>query len=365
LSGRAVAAFALAGLVAGVAVALVVTAATDEVYRATALLRAVAPTASAEPGPAAGEAPAATYAEIGDSRGFLAQHAGALAGGRLSPVELAGRLDVRRREGTELVELVARGDTPESARLLADELATTLVAHVEETARQRAARIDAELRPRIDQLSAAIAELESTTGSLRSAATTDRLRALRTERAAFQARLADAAVRSAEERFALVPAAPASAADDPIRPRRELNLFGGVLLGLVAGLGSSLLYRRRDPEQEAEQAGEAAARPEPVGVRLLEPTAGAELVGEVALEARAPGAASLELFVSDGSADWTSIATADGDSARVEWDSSALEPGAYWLCVVARDAAGEPAAGEPVPVTVARPQPSAQYAAAR
>jgi hypothetical protein len=367
VSGRAVAACALAGLVAGVALALAVTAATDEVYGATGLLRAVEPaTVVAEPGPPPRESAAATYAGIGDSRGFLAEHAGTLAGGRLSPGQLAGRLDARHREGTDLVEIVARGETREAARMLADQLAAALVADVEETARERAARIEAELRPRIDQLSAAIAELESTAGSLQSAATADRLRSLRAERAAFQARLADAAVRSAEERFALVPAAPASAGADPIRPRRALNLFGGVLLGLVAGLGSSLLYwRRRDDEPQAQAPAAEPAAPQAAGVRLLAPAADAELSGPTVLEAHAPGAVSLEVLVSDGSSEWRSIATAEGESARIEWDPSALEPGAHWLCVVARDAGGEATAGEPVPVTVARPESPAQYAAAR
>jgi capsular polysaccharide biosynthesis protein len=269
VSGRRVLAFALAGLAAGVGLAFAVTAATDEVYRASALLQAV-PTTPAQDAPddGAAEIPAATYAEIADSRGFLAEHATMLGGGRLSPGELAGRLDARHREGTALVELVARAPTREGARTLADELAAALVAHVDEAARQRAARVEAELRPRIDRLSAAIAELESTPGSPRSAATTDRLRALRSERAALQARLADAAVRTSEERVSLVPAAPASADDDPIRPRRALNLFGGVLLGLVAGLGSSLLAGRRHNESDAAPpaaaAGADASDPVPV-----------------------------------------------------------------------------------------------------
>lgn len=346
MSGRGLLAFALAGLAAGVAVAVAVTAATDEVYRARALLHVVTPTES-EPAEEA-RVPAATYAEIADSRGFLAEQSAALGGGRLSPGELAGRLDARHREGTALVELVARAPTPESARTLADELARALMAYVDETARQRGTRLEAELRPRIDQLSAAIAELESTAGSLQSAATADRLRSLRAERAGFQARLAEAAATTAQERFALVTAAPASTDPDPIRPRRVLNLFGGVLLGLVAGLGSSLLVRRRpaDVEPEIESA-------EPRGVLLLRPAAGEELSGTAVLEAHAPGAVSLELLVSDGSADWRSIATAEGESARVEWDTAALEPGAYWLCVVALDELGEPEAGQPVPVTVA------------
>ena len=195
MSGRAVAAFAAVGLVAGVALALAVTAATDEVYEATALLQAVAP----EPGaPEAEEAQAAaaSYAEVGESRGFLADHAAAL-GGRLSPDELAERLDVRHPEGTGLVEIVARGETPAEARVLADAMATTLVAGAERSA-------------------------------------------------------------SAER---LLVAALASADDDPIRPRRVLNLVGGVLLGLVAGLGSCLLYRRRPASAAAEAAPSVRAAP--------------------------------------------------------------------------------------------------------
>jgi capsular polysaccharide biosynthesis protein len=354
-------AFALAGLAAGVALALAVTAATDEVYRARALLQAV-PQASTgqEPGRAA-EVAAATYAGMADSRGFLADNASSLGRGGLSPSELVGRLDARHREGSALVEIVARDDTRESARMLADDLAAALVAHVEKTARQRAARIEADLRPRIDQLSAAIAELESTAGSLQSAATADRLRSLRAERAAFQARLAGAAETGAGERFGLVLAAPASADPNPIRPRRALNLFGGVLLGLVAGLGSSLLVRRRPPGVETAPVIEPERA---AGVQLLSPAPGAELFGQVVLAGRSPGAASLELLVSDGSADWHSIATAEGDEVRVDWDAAALEPGDYWLCVVARDPAGEVTSGAPVPVTVPTPSSDAPARAA-
>ena len=354
MSNRAVAAFALVGLVAGVALALAVTAATDAGYRADALLQAVPqPPTGQEPGRAA-EVAAATYAEIADSRGFLAESASALGGGRFSPSELARRLDARHLEGTALVELVARGETREGARILADGLLTALEAQVEETARQRAARIEAELRPRTDQLSAAIAELESTTGSLRSAATADRLRSLRAERTAFQARLAAAAEKAAGERIGLVLVAAASADPDPIRPRQALNLFGGVLLGLVAGLGSSLLYGRRSPRTRAALPVEEG-RPEPARIELVRPSAGEELAGPTVLEARAAGAASLELLISDGSADWHSVAVADGEAARVEWDAGGIEPGSYWLCAVARDGAGEPSAGAPVPVTIAAP----------
>lgn len=332
MSERLVLAFAFAGLVAGVALALAVNSATDEVYRATAALQAVPPTPTAGATDAEPEVQAATYAEIANSRGFLAE--------RDLP---AARVDARHLDGTDLVEIVARGGTPAEARTLAAEVATALVAHAEDAGRQRAARIEAELRPRIEQLTAAIAELESTTGSLRSPATSDRLRALRTERAAFQARLAAGAVRAAEERGALVPVAPASAGENPTRPRRALNLFGGVLLGLVAGLGTSLLWRRREGEPVADVPAEPAMSPR---------VSADQHAGQVVLEALAPGAASLELLVSDGSADWRPIATAEGESARVEWDASGLDPGAYWVCVVARDESGAPTAGEPVPVEV-------------
>ena len=319
-------------MLGGVAAALAVNAATDEVYRATALLRAVP--SAAQPGRSA-----ATYAELAESRGFLAEHTD-------FPPE---RVDASQRGETDLVEIVARGDTSDEARTLADEVAAALVAHADRAARQRAARVEAELRPRVDQLSAAIAELESTTGSLRSAATTDRLRALRAERAAVLARLADAAVRGALDASALVLAAPAAADPEPIRPRPERNLFGGILLGLVAGLGTSLLAGRRRGRDEQEPHVDAPTRE----VHLVRPSAGEEIAGTVTLEARGAGAASLELLVSDGSAEWRSLATSEGELARIEWDAGELGPGTHWLCAVARNEAGEPLASEPVPVTVA------------
>lgn len=343
--GAIVLAGALAGLVAGV----LLTALSDEAYRAKTLLEV---SAAPDPGAPAREADrlpavvlAETYARMLDDDAFLAGITGQVAAGRLSGEELAERVGVTHPDGSALVELTAEGPSRQEAQAVASDVVSAFVALVQQLARQRTRQLEDELRRRMKELGAGPAATA--------------------ERAALAAELAQVATRGVEQAASVRAAAAPFAPADRVRPETLQNLVGGLLLGLVVGLGATLL-RRRAPAEVA-----VAVEPEPVAVEPEPEPAVDETPPRVALEGPAPestvagsvplrleawdeesGVASLELLVSDGGAEWRPLATYEADVVDVEWDSTALPDGVYWLSAVARDRAGHAAATAPLPVLV-------------
>lgn len=370
----------LAAGAAGLLVGIVVALASQDVYRATALLVVRTPTPSTEgeePPPA--QVVAATYAELVASRSFLEQIRPQVAGGRLSADDLSERVDATRPAGTALVRLTAEGPTREEARGLATDVAGAFVASVQQQASQRAAQVEDELRRRLEGAS-------------------------EQERAALQAELAAQAARAVESGTSAALPAPPAAEPDPVGPSVWLGALAGLLVGLAAGAAAMLVPRRRpkprlvepaagsvltgvvrlrsDPEDarfEHSRDGatwstatadwDTAALPEgryllrveggaPVPVQvdnaapavtLASPAAGARVSGVVRLSADArdegSGVRDVRFLVSDGSPEWQPLG-AD------EWDTTGLGPGTYWLSAVATDRAGHSAASDPQAVVV-------------
>ncbi len=353
--GAIVLAGALAGLIAGA----VVTWLSDEAYRAKMLLEV-----SAAPDP---EAPARTaerlpavvlaesYARMLDDDAFLAGITAQVAAGRLTSEELAERVGATHAEDSALVELTAEGPSRQEAQAVASDVVSAFVALVQQLARQRTQQLEDDLRRRMNDLGAGAGATAL--------------------RGALARELAEAATQGVEQAASVRVAAPPFAPPDRVRPETLQNLVGGLLLGLVAGLGATLL-RRRAPVEEPVAVEPApapvAVEPEPVVVEPEpEPVPVDETPPRVALEGPAPestvvgsvplrleawdeesGVASLELVVSDGGPDWRPLASFEADVVELEWDSTVLADGVYWLSAVARDRAGHAAASQPLPVLV-------------
>lgn len=402
----------LAAAAVGLVVGLVVAAAAGGTRRAEAVIQ-VLPAGETTLAPArrlALEVQAATYAELLERRSFLEQIRPQVLAARLSTDELGDRIAGEHVDGTALVELKATGPTADEARSLASDVAAALLGYVQQSARQRAAAEEDELRRRIDELNGLIAAAASRPA---------RLEALREERAALNAALATLAGESVDQGTRLAVAG--SPALEPGTLGPSLALWG--VVGAVAGLLLALLALRAVPAVPALRLPrvERAAEPEAV---LVEPRAGAVLTGAIPVRAQpdgravewsrdgsdwtevgaaewqtaalpdgryllrlagtdaaipveldntppsvalvAPaetigpvllradasdagsGIASIEFMLSDGGADWTTIA----EGVEAEWDPAGVPPGVYWLCAVARDRAGLPAASDPQPLRV-------------
>jgi capsular polysaccharide biosynthesis protein len=313
-------AIVLAGAVLGLGAGLLLTLLTPKVYRATAVLQVSAAADPRQPSGrrVAAEVLAESYAELLRSPSFLAGLAPRLAGGRYDADELAGRVDATHDEGSALVEVSAEGSSRREAQEIAAGVGGALVTLVRQLARQRAEQVRGEL-----------------TRMLRRAPTAAARRAL-------AARLARTAATRVEQADSVRVATAAYAPADPIRPDALLNLAGGLLLGLVAGLATTLLRRDRDVT--------------PPRVVLEGPQAGTTVTGLAAFRLRAwddeSGVAAVELLVSNGDAAWRAVARVESAAGDAEWDTTNVDDGEWWVTAVAHDRAGHRAATNPLPLVV-------------
>lgn len=284
---------ALAGAGAGAAAALGIALLLGGGYRSTATLQVLP--AAEEPvsvaGRAAAEVQAATYAALVERPGFLEQVRAQVAAGRLSGDELAARVEGRHPEGTALVEIVAEGETAAEARGLAGDLAGAVLGSLQQAARQRAAQVEDELRRRIEEVDEAIQEAPGDQAGL-----LERRAALNEE----LARTAAGAVRDGT-RVELVSAPLAEA--ESAGPAAWLFALAGAAAGLLLGALVPLPRRR-------------VKRP----ARIVAPSAGAVLSGEVGVAAE-PAGAPLE-WSTDGTA-WAPLGE--------KWDTTSIPDGQHLL----------------------------------
>jgi capsular polysaccharide biosynthesis protein len=333
---------AAAGLLAGLAV----TALSDDVYRATTLLQISAADDPQAPARTARRLPAVvlaeTYARMLDEDAFLAGIAPQVAAGRLDAGDLADRVGAAHPDDTALVELTAEGATRQEAQAVVSDVLAAFTALVQQLARQRTQQLEDDLRRRLNALGSGPAATA--------------------RRAALAAELARVATRGVEQATSLRVVAPAYAPPGRVRPDALENVVGGLLLGLILGLGATLLGRRA-PAAEPVAVAEVAER-EPVvvdatppRVALHGPAPESSVAGAVTLRLEAwdaeSGVAALELLASDGGPDWRTLASFEAAEVETDWDSTSVPDGVYWLSAVARDRAGLAAASPPLPVLVA------------
>jgi capsular polysaccharide biosynthesis protein len=364
--GRRSLAIVVGGAVAGLVLGLAVTVVTDDVYRATALLEVTAAADPQVPGaavPLPSQVLAESYAKLLSEESFLAGIAPQVAAGRFDAEELADRVNAEQAGDSAVVELQAEGGTRQEAQAVATDVVSAFLALVQQLSRQRTQQLEDDLRRRLDALPPARVA----------------------EQRALAAEVARIATRGVEQATSVRLAGPAYSSPDRVWPNTFMNLAGGLLLGLVAGLGATML-RRREPVIEpavepvpepvpaavlepvpgtggGRRAPEPAPEPAPVGVdetpprvALSGPEPQSTVSGTVALRIEAwddeSGVAELELLVSDGSADWHALARFATSRAESLWDTETVADGVYWLSAVARDRAGHAAASEPLPLLV-------------
>ena len=318
----------LAAAAAGLGLGVALTLLTPETYRATTVLRVSGAADPRLPASQQRHLPAdvlaESYAELLREQAFLAGLAPRVARGRLDADELAARVDASHEDGSAVVEVTAEAGSREEARAIATRVAGALVALVRQLARQVADQRRAALTRRLAQAPAG--------------------RGGAAVRRALADELARAASRRVEQAESVRVVAAAYAPPDPVRPDPVQNVAGGLLLGLVAGLGTTLLGRRTRTVPSAPR------------VALLGPPRDSTVAGAAAFRIRTwpgdAGAASLELLVSDGGPDWRTIARLDAAAAEVEWDTTGVDDGAWWVTAVVRDRDGRAAAAEPLPLLV-------------
>lgn len=345
---------AVAGLAAGIVLAVVVTVAAADAYRATALVQ-IAPAAdprrpSPDSAPVAAEVLAESYATLVDSRPFLAQLAPRVASGELDAAELDARVRVSRPDGSSLVKVTATRSSPDAAEFLAGEVANALVTLVRQLEAQRALSVETALRGRMDELQ----------GALRRARDPTRLEALRAERQALSGRLADAVAAKSEQGSVAQMVGPSQSAEQ-VRPYLLRNLVGGALLGLVVALGLVLLGERRQqpaaqapPEPEPVAAPTPDPAPEPPSVSLAEPAPETVLAGVVRLVADVSADVErVQFLISNGSPEWTAVADAPPRLKTASWNTTTTPDGGYWLCAVASNGEGQRSSSEPVAIAIA------------
>jgi receptor protein-tyrosine kinase len=234
----------------GIALAVVVTAHTAKVYRATALIQVNSAAAFANANAQspsdvqlANQGLASTYATLIDDRGFLQQVQPHVLGGRLSTSELQDRVSAKPLENTSLVELEADAESPARARALASDLAAAFTGVVQERAQARWQQQQDAIQKRLSELGTQIRRL-----ALRrqTPVVAEQLDSLRGARSQLQAQLANGIATGVQQAEGASVPAPATASSSPVKPSPLLNLVAGALLGLLAGVGLSWLRLRLD-----------------------------------------------------------------------------------------------------------------------
>jgi capsular exopolysaccharide synthesis family protein len=237
----------------GLAILLTITA--SKVYEASAVFQVSVP--NAPPGDATdvgNQSLARNYATLVVSPGFLEEASAEIVDGELSADDLAARLTADPIAETSLMELRARGDAPEDAEQLADEVASAFLTTLRRTATERSAGQQ-------EEISAAIADIDAQIENLD---VSDRQQAatLRDVRTALQRQsvriVANAVALGSSATLAAEPTANPAA----VSPRPLLNVLAGGILGLALGVGLVLLRERVSaPVLSGEDASAAVGLP--------------------------------------------------------------------------------------------------------
>ena len=240
----------LAATVASVGIAVLATALSPKVYRATTLLQFDQAAAGANPSDVfnaqqASQNLAVTYATVIQSSSFLERIRPGVVGGRYSTPALQAAIFASPVENTGLVSISAEAGSPRAARILASSVARSFLDAVQEDVQSRALAQEQVIIERIARLKAEIARLNRLAAAGDDAAA----QRLATERQAYEAatqQLADARGAGLPQGAQLSLVGPPRAAASPVRPRPVLNILAGLLLGLLLGFGLAWLRVRLD-----------------------------------------------------------------------------------------------------------------------
>jgi len=244
-------------LAVAVALALLATSVAANVYQAKALIQVIsvsAPGRNVDPvtEQEAAQGLATTYATLISSPGFLLRIRGDVAGGRLSVTELDRRISTQaittnttNATTTNLIQLTAEGPSPLAATRLAKDVASGFLRKVQEDARSRTEKQQTQIQDAITRLSGRIFTLQQSPEA-NSTSILEKVAALRSARNALSGQYAVLVSNAANQAGSVdMPSRP-YASSIPVRPRKVLNVLGGVLVGLLIGCGLAWLRSRLD-----------------------------------------------------------------------------------------------------------------------
>ncbi len=242
----------LAGLVLGILAATLATHLSSKVYQSTGLVQVASdtPTGAAEVLglQQASQDLASTYATLITSRSFLARIRPLVAKGSHSVGYLAQNVNAtavtQNTQNTNLIEISAKGSSPDDAKLLAQQVALAFVQTVSKDTKGRAREQQAQFQSRISALTAQINALNAKGG----ATAVEQATALRATRAALTAEMVSTIASAVGREGAVDIVAPAIADSTPISPRPRLNQVLGAMLGLLVGIGAAWLRHVLDSE---------------------------------------------------------------------------------------------------------------------
>jgi non-specific protein-tyrosine kinase len=251
-----------ATLLAGVA-SYVVSARLPKVYESTAKLL-VAPgqlgnVSSNYNDVLAGERLSRTYAEVIENRSVV-EDAVQRAGLSLSYEQAVALIDVKPVANTQLIQVTARSDNPETAARLANEVCNAFIDYTRAKQSSRFTATLDDLNKQLDQLSANVADRSAQLAQLRATpnAATDGqisqqvdqlLNGLNQTKQTYDSvskNLSDVRLAEARDLDLLTLAWPASASATPVQPRVLLNSLIAALVGLMGAIGVAVLIERLD-----------------------------------------------------------------------------------------------------------------------
>jgi capsular exopolysaccharide synthesis family protein len=253
----------------GVGLAILITRTSSKVYEATAVLQVTASGASNANNfnpldiQSASQNLATTYAKLLTDPSFLAEIGHRIEGGKYSPGELQAKIKAGGVQGTGLIDLHVREQSPAAATRLAREVVAQFLALVQRQQNAQSQKLQSQLQKKISAFTDQIAAL-ARAGGAKDPGVAEQLATLRGARAGLIQQQQQLLALGLLAGGNLALAAPPHAGGSPVSPRPVLNIIAGVLVGLLAG--SALAYLRARRDRGLHSSGEAE---ELLGVPIL------------------------------------------------------------------------------------------------
>ena len=168
--------------------------------------------------------------------GFIQQAATKL---KTTPFNISSRVSAGTVTDAPLIRINVTGDTPKSARLLAQAYSTYAVSAIKAQYLANAKEQAGGLQAQSDTLSARIRKLvarKAISDETTSAQLDDQIAALRSSRTQLAQQIAQALADGGRQSTSVQLAAPATAGSSPISPRLAFDVVLGILVGLLAGI---------------------------------------------------------------------------------------------------------------------------------
>jgi capsular exopolysaccharide synthesis family protein len=316
--------FVVAGLVAGVVVAVAITKLSAKVYGSTAIVQVESQASAGTDAlglQQASQSLATTYATLLGSRSFLARIRPQVEHGRYSTDDLASRVGAsaisQSSQNTNLIEVSARESSPATARSLASAVASAFVSTVEADAATSAAQQQAQLQQQIARVTK---QIDAWLARKQTSTVAERVASLRAARSALTTQLAAAIADGAARQGSVAIVGPPTESDAAVSPRPLLNVVVGAALGLLLGIAAAWLRSLLDRQLHgSEEVPELVELPVLASVALWRGSSSDDLVTQEGYEVLRtnltfvePGKAMTVLLVTSYQSGEGKTATVDG-----------------------------------------------------